>query len=208
MSNSFDNSHPFLRLSEADRAMLRRAYSQSPAVWRFVPGRGSAKHMRKWLGKQGPADWHDIALHFDVTGKDLSPLHFIASQPNADRASIMSMVLDLGLSELERESLRTSRGHIHKTRPEQAKLLDLISQGFADGFYQTGNFRMNQPQSVLTRMHVDQSTLGRPPIWPLPARAWTQVRSEPHWPDYVWDGLASCQRLPFEIWVQTRLRPN
>ena len=154
MSNAFDNSHPLSRLSESDRDKLRRAYRQSPAVWRFVPGRGSAKHLRKWLGQQGPADWHEIALHFDLSGKDLAPLHFIASQPDADRASIMSMVLDLGLSELEREALRTSRGHIHKTRPEQARLLDLISDGFAHGFYKTDKFRMNQPQVVLTRMHV------------------------------------------------------
>lgn len=202
MNDANNTENLINRLTEADRTMLRQAWAENATVWRFVPGRGSAKHLRKWLGKQGPADWHDIALHFDITGRDLSPLHFIASQPTADRASIMSLLVGLDLYDLER---KRRPGDV---RPHQTELLDLIVAGFAQGFYTTDRFGLEQPQSVLARTYTNLVTLSAPPLWPIPEQAWYKLQGKPHYPAYVWDSAANCQRLPFDVWVAAKIRPN
>ena len=195
-------------LSDDDRRKLRQTWQQSPAVWRFVPGRGCPTHQRKWLMKQSPADWHDIALKFDFESKDLSPLEFIARRPSADRASIMSIVLALDIGLHEHKLARPTPQHLHQCPPQISRLLDLIHDGFARGFYQSGRFTLRQPQTLLAQTKSDIATLERPLNWPLPDQAWRPLAGQAHRPDYIWDKTDQCQRLPFETWVRHKLRPN
>lgn len=208
MSEDYEPNDPAAALSKSDRARLRRAWAQSPAVWRFVPGRGSPKHIRKWLSKQGPADWHEMAIAFDYDNRDLSPLHFIAAQATADRASIMSIVVALDLPALEQQNQRSEAADVAKQMPQVAALMDLISQGFSRGFYQADRFNLAQPQSVLGATKTRIEDLGSPLTWPLPERAWARTQGQKHRPDYLWDRTENCQRLPFDVWLTTKLRPN
>lgn len=208
MSDRDDNLPSVGRISQHDHAKLRRAWLQSPAVWRFVPGRGNRKHIRRWLGGQSRDDWHEIALNFDMDTTDLAPLHFIVSQPNCDRASVLTLLLSLDPTAQEARHAKDPFNDPHSVAPERARLMDKIAEGFAQGFYPEGQFRIRQTQGRLRQAAHEYSMLENPTLWSFPDRAWLPTKGQRHRPDYVWDRAESCQRIPFEIWVRARLRPN
>ncbi len=208
MSQAYYTQNPVKTLSEHDRSELKRAWRNTPAVWRFVPHRGDKAFLNKWLSRQSPADWHEIATKFDWDLPDLSPVLFIAKQPDADRASIMSMVLEQDLPLIERLAQDSGQNSFRDNAPQVAELLDLISMGFEKGWYRDQRFRLSHAQAALARTRVALNTLEHDQMWKFPAYAWSPVNGENHQPDYIWDATSNCQRLPFDVWARLKIRPH
>ncbi len=195
-------------LTAQERKKLRAAWQDAPAVWRFVPNRGCPNFTRDWLLQQSPAEWHEIALHFNIENTDLSPLLTIARQANADRASIMSMVLSLDLISIEDRRKRKPSFNPAVSLPAVAELMDVIEAGFAAGCYARARFRISHDQAAMKRTKSYLASLSDGPYWALPDRAWHPVEGHFHQPEFMWDHVGNCQRLPFEDWVQLKLRPH
>lgn len=208
MSDNDENFGLVGKISHKEHAKLRKAWQESPAVWRFVPGRGNRKHIRKWLAKLSRDDWHEIALNFDLDLPDLAPLHFIVEQPDCDRASVMTLVLALDLAGQEAKRTPDGGDDTLSNYPEQAQLMDLICKGFRNGLYTEGKFRLGQPQSVFLQMQNALMIQKTTPIWRLPEAAWAPLGNRAHSPEYSWDRSECCQRVPFDTWVRAKLRPN
>ena len=159
-----------------------------------------------WLRKQSPAEWHELVKGYAWESDDLSLMTCIADQPNADRATILAMLLDLDVTYYEgRKSLGADPRAIF---PDMTALLDRIEAGFAKGFYQTAAFGLVRERSQLERTTAYLSRLGRAPIWNLPARTWDGLQGRSHKPRYVYDARDDAFRMPFEHWAQHRAQPN
>lgn len=180
------------------------------AEWRAVPpvfnlGDGGVDSVA-WLRRQSPAEWHELVKGYTWESDDLSLMHCIADQPNADRATILAMLLDLDVTYYEgRKSLG---GDPRAVFPEMTALLDRIEAGFARGYYQTATFGLVRERAQLERTSAYLARLGRAPIWNLPARTWDGLQGRGHKPRYVYDARDEAFRMPFEQWALHRAQPN
>ena len=178
--------------------------------WRALPpvfalGCGG-KESVAWLRRQSPAEWHELVKGYTWEGDDLSLMMCIASQPNADRATILAMLLDLDVTYYEgRKSLG---GDPRAAFPDMTALLDCIEAGFASGYYQSAQFGLVRERSKLERTTAYLARLGRAPIWALPARTWDALQGRSHKPRYVYDARNEAFRVPFDQWARHRVQPN
>jgi hypothetical protein len=180
------------------------------AEWRALPpvcslGDGGFDSVA-WLRRQSPAEWHELVKGYTWDSDDLSAMVCIADQPNADRATILAMLLDLDVTYYEnRKSLG---GDPRATFPDMTDLLDRIEAGFARGYYQSAEFGLVRDRSQLERTTAFLARLGRAPIWNLPARTWDALQGRGHKPRYVYDARDEAFRMPFEQWARHRAAPN
>ena len=159
-----------------------------------------------WLRRQSPAEWHELVKGYTWESDDLSLMICIADQPNADRATILAMLLDLDVTYYEgRKSLG---GDPRAVFPNMTALLDRIEAGFAKGYYQSADFGLVRDRSQLERTTAYLARLGRAPIWALPARTWDALQGRGHKPRYVYDAHDEAFRMPFDQWARHRVAPN
>ncbi len=196
--------------SELKRAPIASTRRDQIAEWRAFPPvyaleEGSRESVA-WLRRQSPAEWHELVKGYTWENDDLSLMQCIADQPNADRATILSMLLDLDVTYYEgRKSLG---GDPRAVFPEMTTLLDRIEAGFAKGYYQTAEFGLVRERSQLERTTAYLARLGRAPIWNLPARTWAALQGRSHKPRYVYDARDEAFRMPFDQWARHRAAPN
>ena len=196
--------------SETARAKTLSNRRARIAEWRAIPpvfnlSDGGVDSVA-WLRRQSPAEWHELVKGYTWESDDLSLMQCIADQPNADRATILAMLLDLDVTYYEgRKSLG---GDPRAAFPEMTALLDKIEAGFAKGYYQSAEFSLVRERSQLERTTAYLARLDRTPIWALPARAWETLRGRGHNPRYVYDARDEAFRMPFEHWARHRAAPN
>ncbi len=196
--------------SEFARTQTKDTRREHLAAWRAVPpiyslGDGGADSVA-WLRGQSPAEWHELVKGYTWESDDLSPMLFIADQPNTDRATILAMLLDLDVTYYEgRKSLG---GNPRAMFPEMIDLLDRIEAGFAKGHYQSAEFGLVRERTQLDRTIDYLATLGRAPIWCLPTRTWDALQGRSHKPRYVYDSRDDAFRVPFQVWARHRAQPN
>ena len=180
------------------------------AEWRTLPpvctlGDGGLNSVA-WLRRQSPAEWHELVKGYTWDSDDLSAMICIAEQPNADRATILAMLLDLDVTYYE--GRKSQGGDPRATFPEMTDLLDRIEAGFAKGYYQSAEFALVRDRAQLDRTIGYLARLGRAPIWALPARTWDALQGRGHKPRYVYDARDEAFRTPFEQWARHRAQPN
>ena len=159
-----------------------------------------------WLRRQSPAEWHELVKGYTWDSDDLSLMICIADQPNADRATILAMLLDLDVTYYE--GRKTLGGDPRAVFPDMTALLDRIEAGFARGYYQSAEFGLVRERAQLERTTAYLARLGRAPIWALPARTWEALQGRGHKPRYVYDSRDEAFRVPFEHWAKHRAQPN
>lgn len=196
--------------SETARAKNLTTRRERMAEWRALPPvfdlSDSGVDSVAWLRRQSPAEWHELVKGYTWESDDLSLMMCIADQPNADRATILAMLLDLDVTYYEgRKSLG---GDPRAVFPEMTALLDRIEAGFANGYYQTAAFGLVRERTQLDRTKAYLARLGRAPIWNLPARTWGALQGRGHKPRYVYDARNDAFRTPFEQWALHRAQPN
>lgn len=195
-------------LSADDRAVLRASWQAEPVIWCYETAQIKGASLANWLGQQGPADWHDIILGFNWEAADYSLPQWIAGQANADRATIMTMILAIDLGRLEAERLNDSGLDPHSFAPEASHLMDIICRGFAKSYYRQSAYALGFSRSVLTQTKRQIANLGQSPQWPLPDEAWTLPSGHAHDAALCWDTARQGQRIPFESWLQLKVRPH
>ncbi len=196
-------------LSPHDRAELRRAWYDTPPVWSMAQSGQDPDDMADWLGSLRPDDWHEIVVRFDWDSGDIAIIAWIAGQPDADRATILTILLEQDVQCFNDRCRMRPNEEPRSPIPGSALVLDLISQGFAAGHYRDARFCLNHSDAVLPRTRdylADQPHAN--PSWAIPDRAWEPCDGVAHRPDFLWDHIGNCQRLHFEDWLQGRLRPN
>lgn len=196
--------------SETVRAKTLSSRRARMAEWRSWPPvfdfTDAGNDSVGWLRRQSPAEWHELVKGYTWESDDLSLLMCIADQPNADRATILAMLLDLDVTYYEgRKSLG---GDPRAVFPEMTALLDRIEAGFARGYYQSAAFGLVRERTQLDRTTAYLARLGRAPIWTLPARTWDALQGRSHKPRYVYDSRDEAFRMPFEQWARHRVAPN
>ncbi len=194
-------------LSPQDRAELRRLWFEAPPVWSLTQGECDPADTDDWLGSLRPDDWHEIALRFDWDTGDLAPIVWIAARPDADRATILTILLEQDVRLFEDMRRLRPDEDPRRVNPDAALLIDLIAEGFAAGHYPQARFGLSHDAGVLpdTRSYLSELTH---PLWSFPDRAWAPCAGALHRPDFLWDHAAGCQRLRFEDWLLVRLRPH
>ena len=180
------------------------------AEWRALPpvfnlGDGGGDSVA-WLRRQSPAEWHELVKGYTWESDDLSLMICIADQPNADRATILAMLLDLDVTYYE--GRKTLGGDPRAVFPDMTALLDKIESGFACGYYQSAEFGLVRERSQLDRTTAYLARLERAPIWNLPVRTWAALQGRGHKPRYVYDARDAAFRMPFEHWARHRAQPN
>lgn len=199
-------------LSPRDRAELCRQWFDAKPVWsaadRDRPSTGAQPGMEGWLGSLRPDDWHEIVLHFDWDSGPVAVIKWIAQQPNADRATILSILLEQDIRFFEDIRRLRPDENPRAMNPDGAALLDIMARGFAAGHYRTGAFCVSHDANVLPRTRDYLAGLSGSPMWTFPDHVWSPCEGAEHQPDFVWDHMAHCQRIPFDDWLKTRLRPH
>lgn len=196
--------------SETARALNVTSRRARMEEWRALPpvyalGDGGLDSVA-WLRRQSPAEWHELVKGYTWESDDLSLMICVADQPNADRATILAMLLDLDVTYYEgRKSLG---GDPRAVFPDMTALLDRIEAGFARGYYQSAEFGLVRERSQLERTTAYLARLDRAPIWALPARTWDALQGRGHKPRYVYDARDEAFRMPFEQWARHRAAPN
>lgn len=198
-------------LSPQDRAELRRLWFDAAPVWSadaVGSSREAVAQMDGWLASLRPDDWHEIVTHFDWDTGPLAPVMWIARQPRADRATILSILLEQDIRFFEDFRRLRPDEDPRAMNPEAAALLDTITRGFAAGHYGVARFGVTHDASVLPRTRDYLAALPGRPLWALPEHVWQPCSGEAHRPDFVWDHFGNCQRIPFDDWIATKLRPH